>query len=239
MLAVDKDGPIKAFVEENGLHSRRGTALPFTKVETIQGHKEIILMDRATGDFFEGEKVRELLGLPLGETTRIRPGDLAKYAVFVQSTSVNRVLLSGEFLYEVSWDRTDTAAAAGATTIAPRRRSRPSHRRRRRRQAPVVVAHHPDDHRCAGEGHGRRPRTGPGALRWAGGGAAPVGWLEGTSSKFLGGLGGGDEPVYAVRANRQRGPDRVAKTFPDEATARKASDKLIAEKVGKGYLEKS
>ncbi len=108
VLEVDKDGPIKDFVQENGLAFKTGRGFyEFTKTETIQGSKEIILMDKATGDFFEGEKARELLGLPAGETARIRPTSLEKYAVFVQSTSANRKLMGKtRFLYEVEdWDR--------------------------------------------------------------------------------------------------------------------------------------
>ena len=114
VLEIDKDCPIKGFVLENGLKFKVGRGFyEFTKTETIQGHKEIILMDRKTGDFFEGEKARELLGLPSGETARVRPTALEKYAVFVQSTSANRKLMKGtKFLYEVEdWDRPAGAEA--------------------------------------------------------------------------------------------------------------------------------
>jgi hypothetical protein len=120
VLEIDKDCPIKNFVLENGLNFKVGRGFyEFTKTETIQGHKEIILQDRKSGDFFEGEKAREMLGLPIGETARIRPTALEKYAVFVQSTSANRKLIKGtKFLYEVEdWDRpaaADTAAAMAA-----------------------------------------------------------------------------------------------------------------------------
>ncbi len=117
VLDVDKDVAIKAFVEENGLGFKKGRGFyEFTKTETIQGYKEVVLMDRATGDLFEGERARELLGLPAGETARIRPASLEKYAVFVQSTSVNRKLTKGmRFLYEVEdWDRKGEAAEAAA-----------------------------------------------------------------------------------------------------------------------------
>ena len=95
---------IKAFVLENGLAFKIGRRFyEFTKTETIQGHKEVILMDRATGDLFEGEAAREILELPVGATVRIKPSNLEKYVVFVQSTSANRKLI-GEtrFLYEVA-----------------------------------------------------------------------------------------------------------------------------------------
>ena len=120
VLDVECDCAIKEFVTDNGLTFKKGRGFyEFTKTETVQGYKEIILMERATGDFYEGEKARELLGLPLGETARIRPTSLEKYAVFVQSTSVNRKLVKGtKFLYEVEdWDRkasSETAEAIGA-----------------------------------------------------------------------------------------------------------------------------
>jgi hypothetical protein len=102
-LDVDGDIPIKNFVTENGLKFKAGRGFyEFTKTETIQGRKEIVLMDRKTGDLFSGEGARELLGLPPGETARIRPTNLEKYVVFVQSTSNNRKLMGGSrFLYEV------------------------------------------------------------------------------------------------------------------------------------------
>jgi hypothetical protein len=109
VLDVDEDTSIREFVEDNGLTFHKGRGFyEFTKTETVQGYKEIILQERATGDFYAGEKARELIGLPLGETARIRPSALEKYAVFVQSTSVNRKLIGGtKFLYEVEdWDRT-------------------------------------------------------------------------------------------------------------------------------------
>ena len=103
VLDVEQDISIKAFVLENGLTFKVGRGFyEFTKTETIQGHKEIILMERTTGDLFEGESAREMLGLPMGATVRIKPSNLEKYIVFVQSTSANRKLI-GEtrFLYEV------------------------------------------------------------------------------------------------------------------------------------------
>lgn len=108
VLEIDRDISIKAFVLENGLTFKVGRGFyEFTKTETIQGHKEIILMDRATSDLFQGEAAREMLGLPMGETVRIKPSNLEKYMVFVQSTSANRKLVGKtSFLYEVAdWER--------------------------------------------------------------------------------------------------------------------------------------
>ncbi len=103
VLEVDENASIKAFVLENGLNFKVGRGFyEFTKKETIQGYKEIVLMDRKTGDLFEGEAARDMLGIPVGETVRIKPNNLEKYVVFVQSTSANRKLIGKtKFLYEV------------------------------------------------------------------------------------------------------------------------------------------
>jgi hypothetical protein len=103
VLDVDRDCSIKEFVQENGLAFKKGRGFyEFTKTETIQGYKEIILMDRKTGDMFEGKAARDMLGLPEDSTARIKPTSLDKYVVFVQSTSVNRKLIGKtKFLYEV------------------------------------------------------------------------------------------------------------------------------------------
>lgn len=109
VLEIDEDTSIQNFVVANGLNFRRGRGFyEFVKTETIQGGKEIILMDRSTGDMFAGDNARDMLGLPLGATARIRPTQLEQYRVFVQSTSSNRRLQRNtRFLYEVEdWDRT-------------------------------------------------------------------------------------------------------------------------------------
>ncbi|GJD17991.1 hypothetical protein RIVM261_029470 [Rivularia sp. IAM M-261] len=108
VLDIDNNSSIKGFVLENGLNFKVGRGFyEFTKTETIQGYKEIVLMERTTGDLFEGQAAREMLGLPEGETARIKPNNLEKYMVFVQSTSANRKLIGGtKFLYEVEdWHR--------------------------------------------------------------------------------------------------------------------------------------
>jgi hypothetical protein len=122
VLDVDDDATIRDFVEENGLNFKPGRGFyEFTKTETIQGYKEIILMERDSGDMFEGAKARELLGLPEDESARIKPADLDRYAVFVQSTSYNRRLIGGtRFLYEVEdWDRGEEVPTTRATRAKP------------------------------------------------------------------------------------------------------------------------
>lgn len=103
-LRVAKDAAIADFVRENGLDFKIGRGFyEFTKKVTVQAGKEVILMDRKTGDFFSGEKAREMAGIPVGVEARVSPESLDQYVCFIQSTSANRKLLGGtKFLYEVS-----------------------------------------------------------------------------------------------------------------------------------------
>jgi hypothetical protein len=103
VLDVDTDCAIRDFVTENGLRFKKGRGFyEFTKTETIQATKEVVLMDRKTGDMWSGGRARAMLGLPEGTSARVRPSCLDKYFVFVQSTSVNRRLIGGtRFLYEI------------------------------------------------------------------------------------------------------------------------------------------
>jgi len=103
VLDVDKDMPIQRFCKSEGLAFKPGRGFyEFTKPETVQGYKEVILMQKDTGDLFEGTKARTLIGLSAGVDERLKPAALDKYVVFVQSTSNNRKLVGGtRFLYEV------------------------------------------------------------------------------------------------------------------------------------------
>jgi hypothetical protein len=103
-LEVDGAMLIQEFAQANGLIFKAGKGFyEFTKTETIQASKEIVLQHRSTGDLFAGNQARVMLGLPFGEEARIRPTHLEEYRVFVQSTSYNRKLVGGtRFLYEVA-----------------------------------------------------------------------------------------------------------------------------------------
>lgn len=112
VLEVEEAEFIKTFVQRNGLTFKTGKGFcEFKRVETIQASKEIILQHIATGDFFTGNQARVMLGLPLGETARIRPFHLADYRVFIQNKSHNRKLRSRtQMLYET----TDTGMGISA-----------------------------------------------------------------------------------------------------------------------------
>ncbi len=214
VLDVDEDTPIKVVVEENGLRFKTGRGFyEFTKTETIQGYKEIVLMDRKTGDLFAGDKAREMLSLPMGETARIRPTHLEQYVVFVQSTSANRVLKGGtRFLYEVEdWDRTGDTAVSDAPAPTPAK-SRPPAKAVASASAPATAV-----------------ATASGRRRFE--------LSEGKSNKFWEVWTDGTN-LYTQYGRLGSTGQTTMKTFADDAAARKAADKLIAEKSGKGYVEK-
>lgn len=107
-IDVDSDTVIKQLVEDNGLIFQKGRGFyEFTKRETIQATKEIVILDADSGDMYQGDAARDVLGLPHGSKIDISPTnagfDRTRYKVFVQSTSNNRKLLRGTtFLYEAA-----------------------------------------------------------------------------------------------------------------------------------------
>jgi hypothetical protein len=104
VLEIEEAESIKAFVQRNGLTFKTGKGFcEFKRTETIQANKEIILQHLATGDLFTGSQARLMLGLPLGETARIRPTLLDEYRVFIQNKAHNRKLKGRtQLLYEVA-----------------------------------------------------------------------------------------------------------------------------------------
>ena len=92
---------IKQFASDNGLEFKVGRGFyEFTKPEIISDKKEIVLMDKNSGDMYTGEEANKLIGV--GSVKKIRPAVLERWRVFVQSTSATRVLMpKSGFLYEV------------------------------------------------------------------------------------------------------------------------------------------
>ena len=64
----------------------------------VQEYKEIAIVEKAGGKIYVGDDARTLLGLPIGARIKVRAGDHAGFAVYVQSTSVNRRLVAGTTL---------------------------------------------------------------------------------------------------------------------------------------------
>ena len=63
VLHVEARSSIKDFVLENSLIFKTGRGFyEFTKPEIISHKKEVVLVDRATGDMFTGREAAEMIG---------------------------------------------------------------------------------------------------------------------------------------------------------------------------------
>jgi hypothetical protein len=104
ILDVPTDTRIDEFVESKGLIFRPGNGYyQFTKTVLVQAKKQIIVVDKETGEVFTNAQARRLMGLPTDADAKVTPGSHPKYLCFIQSTSMNRKLIgSTKFLYEVS-----------------------------------------------------------------------------------------------------------------------------------------
>ncbi len=103
VIPVNNDEDIQTFASNNGLVFERGKGFyHFTKPELIQKNKEIVLREKSSGDFYEGNMCRKMLNLiTYDEKKRIKPTDFPQYDVFIQSTSLNRKLMGNSlFLYD-------------------------------------------------------------------------------------------------------------------------------------------
>lgn len=87
---------VKSFVESHGLKFVIGAVFyELTKKELVQAHKGVMLFDKDHPEvIFGGAGVRDLVSMP-DENVKVAPGDMGKYRLFVQSTSVNRKLQPG------------------------------------------------------------------------------------------------------------------------------------------------
>lgn len=101
LIPVDQQMQIREFVTSAGHPYKTGCAFyELSKREKIQQNKQLAVAEkdpatgRMTGRVFSGPAARQLLGLPKSEVT-VKPGDNPAYTVFVQSTSVNRKLMTG------------------------------------------------------------------------------------------------------------------------------------------------
>lgn len=95
LVPVDQEMQIRDFVLRAGHPYKTGCAFyELSKREKVQGHKRIAVVEKATSRVYTGPAARRLLGLPDVETS-VKPGDNDQYAVFIQSTSVNRKLKLG------------------------------------------------------------------------------------------------------------------------------------------------
>jgi hypothetical protein len=94
---VKRDATIRDFVEahNNGIFQTGHAFYQLTKSVKVQPYKKMIVLDKMSMLYYGGEDARRILGLDIQGDIRVRPGDHGQYEIFIQSTSVNRKLLSG------------------------------------------------------------------------------------------------------------------------------------------------
>jgi hypothetical protein len=101
ILHVPKKCTIKQFVLSNSLEFKTGRGFyEFTKPEIVSHKKEVVVVEKSSGEMFTGKDACRLIGAGCGQ--RIPPTIFETWQVFVQSTSYGRNLMGGtDFLYEV------------------------------------------------------------------------------------------------------------------------------------------
>lgn len=67
----------------------------FMKPETIQGDKAIVVVNKHTGQAYEGVNARSLIGLTPNVEAKVKPADNPDFDIFVQSKAINRNLIPG------------------------------------------------------------------------------------------------------------------------------------------------
>ena len=94
LIPVHSKERIDDRVNRAGIPYRVGSGYyELSKTETIQPQKQIIVVDKGTGQAYSGEQARDLIGLPKAISVKVKPDYNPKYKIFVQSTSVNRNLM--------------------------------------------------------------------------------------------------------------------------------------------------
>ncbi|MER8003459.1 vWA domain-containing protein [Streptomyces sp. NPDC095613] len=94
LIPVARDAAIRDWVIESGHTYRTGGAFyQLSKSEKIQARKQIAVLEKKTDRVYTGPEARALLGLPDVEV-RVKPDHNDDFTIFVQSTSVNRKLVT-------------------------------------------------------------------------------------------------------------------------------------------------
>jgi hypothetical protein len=65
------------------------------KPEEVQPQKEVLIVERGKKAVWGGDQARQLIGLPKGVSAKVKPGNHANYQIFIQSSSINRILPRG------------------------------------------------------------------------------------------------------------------------------------------------
>jgi uncharacterized protein YegL len=98
LLPIAETMQTRPFVRSMGFEYRSGTVYYLLRqTENIQKHKKLAVVDKDTNEVYwaDGDQIRQLVGLPLGVDSRVKPDANPKYEIYVQSTAVNRNLIRG------------------------------------------------------------------------------------------------------------------------------------------------
>lgn len=117
----DGGAQIRDFVEarlSGGKHMLKGAGFyQLNKTEgEVQDYKKILIRDKTTQAVYYGAAARKMLGLPTWGTVKLVPGNHGNFDIFIQSTSVNRKLVSGTSL--IYWENVGTAYKEGISAAA-------------------------------------------------------------------------------------------------------------------------
>lgn len=125
---VSKEEGIKAFVEDHGTPFVIGAGYYLLmKKELLRVGRQVLVQEKGSTRLYGGADARRILGIPDGEVL-VTPGNHANFDIYLQSTSVNRVLVRGtKFFYDLTqqpgliaetWDSAAAIAAAEAKKAA-------------------------------------------------------------------------------------------------------------------------
>jgi len=99
ILPVRQEQPIREFVESWTREKYRLGSAYYqpTKPVKVQDYKKILVQDTNNGRVYEGQNIRQLLGLP-DYTVEVNPSSHPNWRMFIQSASVNRKLFPNTFV---------------------------------------------------------------------------------------------------------------------------------------------
>ena len=97
VLSVKREMSIQDFIEQaTGKPYIIGSAYyQLTKTEKLPPRRHVLLMVKGTNVIWGGKKAADLVGIPLTRRVVVAPGDHRRMEVFVESRSVNRILVRG------------------------------------------------------------------------------------------------------------------------------------------------
>lgn len=98
LLPIAETQEARPFIRSMGYEYVNGRVYYLLRqTETIQAQKKLAVVDKDTNEVYHGngDEVRDLVGLPRGINSRVKPDFNPKFEILVQSTAVNRKLIKG------------------------------------------------------------------------------------------------------------------------------------------------